>query len=89
MNDLVFDSKGWNDYLYWQMQDRRTLKKINGLLDDIRRNGALQGIGKPEALRHGAAGLYSRRIDAANRLVYGIDEGKNIRIISCRGHYED
>ena len=48
MNDLTFDSKGWNDYLYWQTQDRKTLKKINSLLEDIKRNGALQGTGKPE-----------------------------------------
>lgn len=81
MNDLTFDSKGWDDYLYWQTQDRKTLKKINHLLEDIKRNGALQGIGKPE--------LYSRRIDEANRLIYGIDELQNIRIISCKGHYED
>lgn len=89
MNDLTFDSGGWNDYLYWQMQDRRTLKKINRLLDDIKRNGALQGIGKPELLKYDQSGLYSRRIDEANRLVYSIDELQNIRIISCKGHYED
>ncbi len=84
MNDLTFDSEGWNDYLYWQMQDRKTLKKVNSLIADIKRNGALQGIGK-----HDKSGLYSRRIDEANRLVYGIDEAQNIRIISCKGHYED
>lgn len=89
MNDLTFDSKGWNDYLYWQMQDRRTLKKINNLLDDIKRNGALQGIGKPELLKYNKSGLYSRRIDEVNRLIYGIDESQNIRIMSCKGHYED
>ena len=89
MNDLAFDSKGWNDYLYWQTQDRKTLKKINNLLEDIIRNGALQGIGKPELLKHGKSGLYSRHIDEANRLVYDIDELQNIKIISCKGHYED
>lgn len=89
MNDLTFDSGGWNDYLYWQTQDRRTLKKINSLLDDIKRNGLLQGIGKPELLKHNKSGLYSRRIDEANRLVYSIDELQNIRIISCKGHYEE
>lgn len=89
MNDLTFDSKGWYDYLYWQIQDRKTLKKINSLLEDIKRNGALQGIGKPELLKHDKSGLYSRRIDGANRLVYGIDEAQNIRSISCKGHYED
>lgn len=89
MNDLTFDSKGWNDYLYWQKQDRKTLKKINALLEDIKRNGAVQGIGKPEPLKHDKAGLFSRRIDDANRLVYDIDELQNIKIISCKGHYED
>ncbi len=89
MNDLTFDSKGWDDYLYWQIQDRKTLKKINRLLDDIKRNGALHGIGKPELLKHDKSGLYSRRIDEANRLVYCVDEMQNIRIMSCKGHYEE
>lgn len=87
MNDLTFDSKGWNDYLYWQMQDKKTLKRINNLLDDIKRNGAMKGIGKPEKLK--SRDGYSRRIDETNRLVYDIDELKNIKIISCKGHYED
>ena len=69
------------------MQDRKTLKKINELLEDIRRNGAMKGIGKPERLRYRPG--YSRRIDEKNRLVYDIDELQNIKIISCRGHYED
>lgn len=89
MNDITFDAKGWSDYLYWQTQDRRTLKKINGLLEDIKRNGVMRGIGKPELLKHRKSGLYSRRIDEANRLVYAIDELQNIKIISCKGHYED
>jgi len=89
MNDFTFDSKGWNDYLYWQTQDRKTLKKINALLEDIKRNGAMQGMGKPEPLKQDKAGLFSRRIDGANRLVYEIDELQNIKIISCKGHYED
>lgn len=89
MNELTFDSKGWSDYLYWQTQDRKTLKKINSLLEDIKRNGAMQGIGKPEPLKHVKSGLYSRRIDETNRLVYDIDELQNIKIISCKGHYED
>lgn len=89
MNDFTFSEKGWEHYLYWQTQDRRTLKKVNNLLEDIKRNGAMQGIGKPEPLKHGKAGMYSRRIDEANRLVYSIDELQNIKIISCKGHYED
>lgn len=89
MADFSFTEKGWEQYVYWQTQDQKTVKKINRLITDIKRNGALQGIGKPELLRHDKSGLYSRRIDEANRLVYGIDESQNIRIISCKGHYED
>ncbi len=87
MNDFTFTEKGFDDYLHWQTQDRKTLKKINSLLEDIKRNGVMQGIGKPEPLKHRPG--YSRRIDDFNRLVYDIDELQNIKIISCRGHYED
>ena len=87
MNDFTFTGQGFSDYLYWQTQDKKTLKKINALLTDIQRNGAMQGIGKPEPLRYRPG--YSRRIDEANRLVYDIDELQNIVILSCRGHYED
>lgn len=87
MNDFVFTAKGFEDYLYWQMQDRKTLKKINHLLEDIRRNGVLRGIGKPEPLKYRPR--YSRRIDDCNRLIYDIDELHDIKIISCKGHYED
>ena len=86
---FTFTEKGWEHYIYWQTQDPKTLKKINKLISDINRNGALQGIGKPELLKHNKSGLYSRRIDETNRLVYGIDQSQNIRIISCKGHYED
>ncbi len=87
MNDFTFTSESFKQYLYWQTQDKKTLKKINDLLEDIRRNGALNGIGKPEPLKHRKG--YSRRIDDKNRLVYEIDELQNIKIIACRGHYED
>ena len=87
MNGFTFTAKGFYDYLYWQTQDRKTLKKINNLLEDIKRNGAMQGIGKPEPLKYRSG--YSRRIDDANRLVYEIDELQNIKILSCRGHYDD
>lgn len=87
MNDLTFTTQGFQEYVYWQTQDRKTLKKINSLLEDIKRNGALIGTGKPEKLKNRSE--YSRRIDDCNRLVYDIDELGNIRIISCRGHYED
>ncbi len=87
MNDLTFYGDSWEHYTYWQMQDKKTLKKINELLEDIRRNGAMKGKGKPERLRYRPG--YSRRIDEKNRLVYDIDELQNIKIISCRGHYDD
>ena len=67
---LIWYDKAWDDYLYWQTQDKRTLKRINELIKDIDRNGALTGIGKPEALKDNLQGLFSRRIDEVNRLVY-------------------
>lgn len=87
MNDFTFDKEAWEEYVYWQTQDHKTLKKINSLIEDIWRNGAMRGIGKPEPLKHRSG--YSRRIDEVNRLVYDIDELQNIRIIACKGHYED
>ncbi|MCM1145176.1 MAG: Txe/YoeB family addiction module toxin [Blautia sp.] len=87
MNDFTFTDKGFEEYIYWQIQDRKIVNKINTLLKDIRRNGAMQGIGKPEKLKNSKG--YSRRIDDANRLVYEIDELQNIKIISCKGHYDD
>lgn len=86
MNDFTFTKEAFSQYMYWQVQDKKTLKKINDLLEDRRRNGALQGIGKPESLKRHPG--YSRRIDKENRLVYVIDELNNIKIISCKGHYE-
>ena len=87
MNDFTFTDKGFSDYIYWQSQDRKTAKRINSLLVDIKRNGAMQGIGKPEPLKYRPG--YSRRIDEKNRLVYDIDALQNIKIISCKGHYDD
>lgn len=86
MNKLWSD-RAWEEYLYWQMQDKKILKKINELVKYIERNGALIGIGKPEPLKYRKA--FSRRIDQTNRLVYDIDDNRNLWIISCKGHYED
>lgn len=86
MNKLWSD-RGWDDYLYWQAEDKKTIKKINSLVKDIERNGVAKGIGKPEPLKYRKG--WSRRIDQENRLVYDIDERKNLWIISCRGHYEE
>lgn len=86
MNKLWSD-KAWEDYMYWQTQDRKTLKKINELIKDIERNGLMNGIGKPEPLKY--RNVYSRRIDHSNRLIYNIDEHGNLWIIACKGHYEE
>ena len=83
----VWSDRAWNDYLYWQMQDKKTLKKINELVKDIERNGLSSGIGKPEPLKHRKA--WSRRIDHENRLVYNLSSNGDLWIIACRGHYED
>lgn len=86
MNKLWQD-EAWEDYLYWQTQDRKTLKRINQLLQDISRNG-YEGIGKPEPLKGDHSGWWSRRIDSSNRLVYRINNGQ-IEIAQCRSHYGD
>lgn len=87
MSDINFSENGWNDYIYWQSQDKKTLKKINQLLQDILRNGNV-GVGKPEPLKNNLSGFWSRRIDDQNRLVYRISDDR-IEIISCCGHYDD
>ena len=84
---LAFLPKAWEDYLYWQTQDKKTLNRINQLLRDIIRNGN-NGLGKPEPLRNNPTGEWSRRIDENNRLVYRILEDR-IEIIQCRTHYGD
>jgi toxin YoeB len=87
MNDFTFTALGFEHYIYWQTQDKKTLNKINKLMEDIKRNGLMKGMGKPKPLKHRSG--YSRRIDEVNRLVYDIDELQNIKIISCKGHYDD
>lgn len=83
----IWSDIAWEEYLQWQMLDRKTLKKTNALVKDIERNGLSEGIGKPEPLKYRKA--WSRRIDRENRLVYNIDSNHNLLIISCKGHYED
>lgn len=83
---LVWTNAAWSDYLYWQVPDKKTLKRINLLIKDAMRDPA-DGIGKPEALKENLTGLWSRRIDDVNRLVYAIEEDQLI-IIACRYHYE-
>ena len=77
----VFADTGWEDYVYWQTEDRKTLKKINQLINDIVRNGN-DGIGKPEPLSGNLAGFWSRRINDKDRLIYRIDKD-NIYILAC------
>lgn len=86
MDEITFLPEAWEDYLYWQEQDRRTLKRINALIRDILRGGTEDGIGKPEALKDDLAGWWSRRIDETNRIVYR-QEGKTLVIAQARTHY--
>jgi toxin YoeB len=81
----VWFEEAWDDYLYWQMQDRKTIKRINSIIKDIERSN-FEGIGKPEPLKGEFSGCWSRRIDDVNRLVYRIKDGV-LEIVSCRGHY--
>ena len=83
----MFTDTAWEDYLYWETQDKKTLKRINQLIQDIDRNG-YSGIGKPERLRDDLSGFWSRRIDEKNRLIYRIKES-NIEIAACRTHYKE
>jgi len=82
----IWFEEAWDDYLYWQSQDRKTLKKINQLVRDIERSN-FSGIGKPEPLKGNLSGFWSRKIDDANRFIYRIEDGK-LEIVSCKGHYE-
>ena len=86
MNKL-FTENGWEDYVFWQTEDRKTLQKINLLLKDIERNGN-EGIGKPEPLRVNLSGFWSRRINDKDRLIYKVDQN-NIYILACRYHYNE
>lgn len=85
--NLQWTDAGWEDYLYWQTENRKTLKRINDLIKDVNRNG-FTGIGKPEPLAGNWSGYWSRRIDDKNRLVYKIEAGI-ITIAQCRSHYKD
>ena len=82
---LAWTDEAWKDFLYWQTQDKKTLKRIHILPADIKRD-PFKGIGKPEPLKENLTGFWSRRIDDTNRLVYAVDENY-ITVISCRYHY--
>ncbi|GFZ84523.1 hypothetical protein GCM10011403_30030 [Pseudohongiella nitratireducens] len=83
---LSWTREAWSDYKYWQTQDKKTLKRINKLVQDTLRS-PFEGIGKPEPLKESLAGFWSRRIDDSHRLVYAVEK-KQFTIISCRYHYE-
>ena len=83
----LWTDRAWDDYLYWQAQDKKTLRRVNQLIKDIERNGH-DGIGKPEPLRGNLTGWWSRRIDDVNRIVYRFT-GEDLEISQCRGHYDD
>ncbi|GHU55555.1 Txe/YoeB family addiction module toxin [Spirochaetia bacterium] len=85
--DVIFQGDAWEEYLHWQMQDKKTLKRIHELIKDIKRNGNM-GMGKPEPLKNKYQGYWSRRIDEKNRLVYRI-QNEQIVIIQCGSHYDD
>ena len=84
---IVWFEEAWEDYVAWQTQDKKTLRRINQLLQDATRNG-YTGIGKPEPLKGEFSGFWSRRIDEVNRLVYRIKDDR-LEILSCKGHYDD
>ena len=82
---LAWTDEAWDSYVYWQTQDKKTLKRINKLIKTAKSN-PFEGIGKPEPLKENLAGFWSRRIDDNNRLVYAVDD-RYLTIISCRFHY--
>ena len=84
---ILWDERAWEEYLSWQMEDKKTLKRINALIKDIQRN-PFEGIGKPEPLKENRSGWWSRRIDEANRVVYRVENDVAI-IASCKSHYDN
>jgi toxin YoeB len=83
---LCWTQDAWDDYLYWQKEDKKTLKRINTLIKEVMRS-PFEGIGKPEPLRGNLSGLWSRRIDSANRLIYQVTDNAII-ILSAKSHYD-
>ena len=83
---ILWDERAWDEYISWQSEDKKTLKRINTLIKDVQRS-PFDGIGKPEALKDNKNGWWSRRIDETNRIVYKV-EGENVIIASCKSHYD-
>ena len=87
MKKIIFSINAWEDYVSWQNEDKKVLRKINSLIKDIQ-TSPFDGIGKPEPLKYDLAGLWSRRIDREHRLVYRVEE-QDVYIYSCRYHYDN
>lgn len=87
MSRITFSENAWSEYLYWQIEDRKTMKRINDLLKEIQRT-PFQGTGSPEALRGSLSGKWSRRINQKDRLVYEVTD-ETIIVLQCKGHYND
>jgi len=87
-DNKIFSPRAFREYIEWQAEDRKTLKKINELIKDIQRNG-YTGIGHPEPLKGNLSGFWSREIDEKNRLVYRVTDSNDVEIIQCKGHYDD
>lgn len=85
----LWSDRAWEEYVWWQEQDRKTLRKINKLITDIERNGEAEGIGKPEPLKENLSGYWSRHINEKDRLIYRINEDGELEIAQCRAHYGD
>jgi len=85
LKQVAFTHAAWQDYVWWQTQDKKTLRRINQLIEATLRE-PFTGIGKPEALRENLSGFWSRRIDDTNRLVYAV-EAQQIVVVACRYHY--
>lgn len=89
MNKISFSPEAWEDYIYWQTQDKKTFKRINELIKDIMRNGtSSNGLGKTEPLKYQLSGFWSKRIDSKNRIIFRV-MNEEIEIIQCSDHYND
>ena len=84
---VLWHESGWDDYIWWQSQDKKTMKRINALIKDMQRT-PYEGLGKPEPLKENLTGWWSRRIDEANRIVYRVKDNALV-IAACRNHYDD
>ena len=83
---LLWEERAWEDYLYWQTQDKKNAKRINALLKDVQRT-PFEGLGKPEPLKGNLSGLWSRRIDEMHRIIYFVKDD-TVHVIACKGHYD-